>query len=206
MIEAEIFYNNDINCDLNRINIQFNNIKSEELHNIMDDFSKSQIDNGLEIQDKKTANSREKIRVNCSKIYFNVSTIERLKTNSLYFLNPSIMKTIKELNKEANSFCKENVAIENKINNIKKKVDRFTAECLLDFLEHTGFTTSVYDKFAFSQKFYFHKSEEELYSLVQNYIENHSAVENASVVAESAEADNVENVNCQNSEDKSQEM
>ena len=206
MIEAEIFYNNDIKCDLNRVSVQFSNIEDEQLHTIIDDFSNLLIDKGLQIQNNKMETLKEKLRANSTKIFIDISTIEQLKSNSFYFFKPTIMKTIRTLSREIDSLSKENKAIELKINKVKKQVDRFTAECLLDFLEHTGFTTSLYEKFAFSQKFYFHKSEEELYSLVQNYIENYSADENASVVDESAETDNVENVNCQNPEDKSQEM
>lgn len=206
MIESEIFYNNDIKCDLNRVSVQFSNIEDKQLHTIIDDFSNLLIDKGLQIQNNKMETLKEKLRANSTKIFIDISTIEQLKSNSFYFFKPTIMKTIRTLSREIDSLSKENKAIELKINKVKKQVDRFTAESLLDFLEKTGFTTSIYDKFAFSQKFYFHKSEEELYSLVQNYIENYSAVENASVVDESAETDNVENVNCQNTEDKSQEM
>lgn len=201
MIESEIFYNNDIKCDLNRVSVQFSNIEDEQLHTIIDDFSNLLIDKGLQIQNNKMETLKEKLRANSTKIFIDISTIEQLKSNSFYFFKPTIMKTIRTLSREIDSLSKENKAIELKINKVKKQVDRFTAESLLDFLEKTGFNSSAQDKFAYSQKYYCYNSEEELKSLVLDYINSYNEDES---LAENTDNETSENYTI--SEDSTTEM
>lgn len=172
MIEALININNDIEDKFAKISVTFSNFKDARIVDLMNKIASQEIQNVENAFDNYIAKRVGVIKNNETKIYLNTSTLERIKQSSFYFLNPNILKLIHSYNKKNKKLNSQNLAVIEEVESARNKYEKTSIKNLDSFLKNAGFFCSVVDVTDVSRRYYTNKTEEEIYFLAQDYIQN----------------------------------
>lgn len=179
MIKALINISNDIEDEFAKISVSFANFKDEKILGLMNEIVSKEIENYENLFKNYLSNKESLIKSNEYKMYINNETIENMKHNPLYFFRPNILKLIHEYNINNKELDLQNLGIIDKINSKKNKYESDSIKNLDSFLKYSGFSCSIVDSTELSRKYFSNKTEEEIYSLAQDYIQKKQTKKNS---------------------------
>lgn len=179
MIEAEIKFNYKNQNELANIDVSFANFKDKKILELMNEIVSKEIENYENLFKNYLSNKVALIKSNEYKMYINNETIENMKHNPLYFFRPNMLKLIHKYNINNKELDSQNLGIVDKINSKKSKYETDSIKNLDSFLKYSGFSCSIVDSTEFSRKYFSNKTEEEIYSLAQDYIQKNQTKKNS---------------------------